>query len=90
MGYRDLTGVDIRPPASEDSITYRQADLDYFRLDVPDGAFDLALAVEVIEHIEKSGAVSGGAGTAAAPGWYRFVHDPKPPFGPGQVAVRAH
>jgi len=43
MGYRDLTGVDISPPASGGSITYRQADLDCFRLDVPEGAFDLAL-----------------------------------------------
>lgn len=55
MGYRDLTGVDISPPASGGSITYRQADLDCFRLDCPDGAFDLALAVEVIEHIENPG-----------------------------------
>ena len=55
MGYRDLMGVDIRPPASGSSITYRQADLDCFRLDVPHGAFDLALAVEVIEHIENPG-----------------------------------
>jgi SAM-dependent methyltransferase len=55
MGYQDLTGVDIRPPASGGSIRYRQADLDCFRLEVPDGAFDLALAVEVIEHIENPG-----------------------------------
>ena len=55
MGYRDLTGVDIKPPASEGCITYSQADLDCFRLDCPDGAFDLALAVEVIEHIENPG-----------------------------------
>ncbi len=55
MGYRDLTGVDISPPTFGGSITYRQADLDCFRLDCPDGAFDLALAVEVIEHIENPG-----------------------------------
>jgi SAM-dependent methyltransferase len=55
MGYRDLTGVDIRPPASGASITYRQADLDCFRLDCADGAFDLVLGVEVIEHIENPG-----------------------------------
>ncbi|MFM7466155.1 MAG: class I SAM-dependent methyltransferase [Cyanobium sp.] len=55
MGYRDLTGVDIRPPATTEAIRYVQADLDQFRLDAADGSFDLALAVEVIEHIENPG-----------------------------------
>lgn len=55
MGYRQLTGVDIRPPAATAAIRYEQADLDLFRLDAADGSFDLALAVEVIEHIENPG-----------------------------------
>jgi SAM-dependent methyltransferase len=55
LGYRQLTGVDIRPPASTAAIHYEQADLDLFRLDVAEGSFDLALAVEVIEHIENPG-----------------------------------
>jgi len=58
LGYRQLTGVDIRPPASTAAIRYEQADLDLFRLDAPDGSFDLALAVEVIEHIENPGLCS--------------------------------
>ena len=55
MGYRQLTGVDIRPPAATAAIRYWQADLDQFRLDAADGSIDLALAVEVIEHIENPG-----------------------------------
>lgn len=55
MGYRHLTGVDISPPASKEAISYYQADLDYFHLDRPDASFDLALAIEVIEHIENPG-----------------------------------
>jgi 2-polyprenyl-3-methyl-5-hydroxy-6-metoxy-1,4-benzoquinol methylase len=55
LGYRQLTGVDIRPPATTAAIRYEQADLDLFRLDAAEGSFDLALAVEVIEHIENSG-----------------------------------
>ena len=55
MGYRQLTGVDIRPPAVTAAIRVEQADLDQFRLDAPDGSFDLVLAVEVIEHIENPG-----------------------------------
>ncbi|MBV2350335.1 methyltransferase domain-containing protein [Synechococcus sp. HK05] len=55
MGYRKLTGVDIRPPAASAWIRYEQADLDLFQLNAADGSFDLASAVEVIEHIENPG-----------------------------------
>lgn len=90
MGYRDLTGVDISPPASGGCINYSQADLDCFRLDCPDGAFDLALAVEVIEHIENPGLfLAELARLLAPPRWCRLVHDPKSAFGSSQVAFRA-
>ena len=55
MSYLHLTGVDIRPPAATAAIRYEQADLDQLRLDAADGSFYLALAVEVIEHIENPG-----------------------------------
>jgi SAM-dependent methyltransferase len=55
IGYRDLKGVDIRPPASTSVIQYEQADLDHFSLNAKNGSIDLALAVEVIEHIENPG-----------------------------------
>ena len=48
MGYRELTGIDILPPASTKVIRYKQADLDWFRLHAADGSFDFVLAVEVI------------------------------------------
>jgi SAM-dependent methyltransferase len=54
-GLPALTGVDIRPTAATAAIRYWQADLDQFRLDAADGSIDLALAVEVIEHIENPG-----------------------------------
>jgi SAM-dependent methyltransferase len=55
MGYGDLVGIYISPPASTGGIHYQQADLDIFQLDRPDASFDLVLAVEVIEHIENLG-----------------------------------
>ena len=55
IGYQDLKGVDIRPPASTSAIQYEQADLDHFSLNAKNGSIDLALAVEVIEHIENPG-----------------------------------
>ncbi|MGB5136335.1 MAG: methyltransferase domain-containing protein [Prochlorococcaceae cyanobacterium] len=55
MGYRHLTGVDISPPPSSAGVTYQQADLDHFTLSSAKQSFDLALAIEVIEHIENPG-----------------------------------
>lgn len=55
LGYHNLVGVDIKPPASTSEVVYEQVDLDYFKLRQPPGSFDLILAVEVIEHIENLG-----------------------------------
>ena len=50
-----LTVVDISPPVATAAVRYEQVDLDCFRFKDADGSFDLALAVEVIEHIENLG-----------------------------------
>jgi 2-polyprenyl-3-methyl-5-hydroxy-6-metoxy-1,4-benzoquinol methylase len=55
MGYQSLTGVDIDPPGPNQDIAYLQADLDHVSLNLDDSSFDLALAIEVIEHIEDLG-----------------------------------
>lgn len=55
LGYHNLVGVDIKPPASTSRVVYEQVDLDYFKLRHPPGSFDLIMAVEVIEHIENLG-----------------------------------
>ena len=50
-----LTVVDISPPVATAVVRYEQVDLDCFRFKDADGSFDLALAVEVIEHIQNLG-----------------------------------
>ncbi len=54
-GYTDLSGVDISPPADLEGIGFHSLDLDNLRLPFADQSVDLALAVEVIEHLENPG-----------------------------------
>lgn len=58
LGYGNLVGLDIAPPASAlPGIRYLACDLDDCRTPLPDGSVQLALAVEVLEHIENSGSL---------------------------------
>ena len=54
-GYVDLTGVDIAPPAAIKGIRLLTADLDDGTWSIASESVDLALAVEVIEHLENPG-----------------------------------
>lgn len=56
LGYRNLVGVDIAPPIEISGIAWQTADLDAPALSLADRSVGLALAVEVIEHIENPGA----------------------------------
>lgn len=58
-GYRQLTGLDISPPRDVAGIGFHSVDLDGPLLPIADQSVDLALAVEVIEHMENPGALLG-------------------------------
>ena len=54
-GHKNLVGADIQPPTSTASIKYEQIDLDSFSLKSSHQRFNIALSIEVIEHIENTG-----------------------------------
>jgi len=66
-GYRDLTGLDIAPPASAEGIRFVEVDLDDCRSTMPDGSVRLAVAVEVIEHVENIGSLLAELSRVLAP-----------------------
>jgi 2-polyprenyl-3-methyl-5-hydroxy-6-metoxy-1,4-benzoquinol methylase len=56
FGFKNLYGVDIAPPLNlKGGINFFECDLDNFNVPLEAGTVDLALAVEVIEHIENIG-----------------------------------
>jgi 2-polyprenyl-3-methyl-5-hydroxy-6-metoxy-1,4-benzoquinol methylase len=55
-GYTSLAGIDIAPPSAMPGMRFYSLDLDDPRFPLADGSIDLALAVEVLEHIENVGA----------------------------------
>ena len=55
LGYGNLVGLDIAPPANRASIEFYEVDLDKPYFPLPARSVQLALAVEVIEHIENVG-----------------------------------
>lgn len=58
MGYTDLVGLDIAPPSTAlPGLSYLTGDLDDCRTPLPAGSVQMALAVEVLEHVENSGSL---------------------------------
>lgn len=54
-GYTNLAGIDISPPEAMPGVSFHALDLDEPSFPQADGSVDLALAVEVLEHIENVG-----------------------------------
>lgn len=57
LGFQRLAGIDIDPPSNLPGIDFFQSDLDDCKAQVEPGSIDLAIAVEVFEHIENIGAL---------------------------------
>jgi SAM-dependent methyltransferase len=55
LGFKHLCGIDIDPPEALPGISFLPCDLDNFTVPLEAGTVDLAMAVEVIEHIENIG-----------------------------------
>ncbi len=76
-GCQHLFGLDIAPPADSPSgITYCACDLDAPRTPWPDAFFDLALSVEVFEHVENLGSLLAELGRLLAPGGHLLLTTP--------------
>jgi 2-polyprenyl-3-methyl-5-hydroxy-6-metoxy-1,4-benzoquinol methylase len=76
-GCQQLFGLDIAPPAhSHSGITYCACDLDTPRTPWPDQSIDLALSVEVFEHVENMGALLAELARLLAPGGHLLVTTP--------------
>jgi len=55
-GYTNLAGIDISPPPPMPGVNFHALDLDQPGFPLADESVDLAMAVEVLEHIENAGA----------------------------------
>lgn len=75
-GYRQLTGLDIAPPEHMTGIGFHSVDLDGPLLPVADQSVDLALAVEVIEHMENPGALLGAIRRTLRPSGHFLLTTP--------------
>ena len=56
QGYTNLAGIDMVPPAPIRGLRFHALDLDLPVFPLADQSVDLALAVEVMEHVENAGA----------------------------------
>ncbi|MFM7548274.1 MAG: class I SAM-dependent methyltransferase [Cyanobacteriota bacterium] len=55
LGFQKLLGLDIKPPSNLPGIDFLQCDLDNCKTSLESGSIDLAIAVEVFEHVENIG-----------------------------------
>jgi 2-polyprenyl-3-methyl-5-hydroxy-6-metoxy-1,4-benzoquinol methylase len=55
LGFKHLCGIDIDPPEALPGITFVPCDLDNFNTPLDAASVDLAVAVEVVEHVENIG-----------------------------------
>lgn len=68
-GYTQLCGLDIAPPIdARPGITFIECDLDACTTPLADGSVDLAVSVEVFEHIENIGALLAELSRVLVPG----------------------
>jgi 2-polyprenyl-3-methyl-5-hydroxy-6-metoxy-1,4-benzoquinol methylase len=82
-GAQEVVGVDISEPALElarengrDGVRFVAGDL--HALDLPDGAFDVVVCFEAIEHVDDPGAVLDELARVLAPGGVLAVSSPNP------------
>ena len=75
-GYRRLMGLDIAPPADLPGIALHSVDLDACETPLEDGSVDLAIAIEIVEHIENVGRLLDELFRLLAPGGRLLVTTP--------------
>ena len=68
LGYSELMGVDIDPPKNLPGIELRAIDFDSFGSELSGCAFDVIVAVEVVEHVENVGSFIDALVMALKPG----------------------
>jgi 2-polyprenyl-3-methyl-5-hydroxy-6-metoxy-1,4-benzoquinol methylase len=77
LGYSNLWGLDIAPPVSaQPGLHYMTGDLDACRMPLPDGSVQLAMAVEVLEHVENTGSLLDELARVLAPDGVLLVTTP--------------
>jgi SAM-dependent methyltransferase len=67
LGFKHLYGIDIDPPEFQAGIKFAACDLDRLTAPLEAGTVDIALAVEVIEHIENIGGLLQGLSRLLGP-----------------------
>jgi 2-polyprenyl-3-methyl-5-hydroxy-6-metoxy-1,4-benzoquinol methylase len=77
LGFKHLYGIDIDPPESQEGIEFVACDLDSLNAPIEAGTVDLALAVEVIEHIENIGGLFQGLSRLLRPSGLILLTTPK-------------
>lgn len=75
LGFQHLIGIDIAPPTTIPGIQFLRSDLDNCNTQLGDGSIDLALAVEVLEHVENIGGLLQELSRLLGPLWLASSDD---------------